>query len=343
MSYLSPVAAPDPEERLSADALVEVLRAAAEPTRFRILALLERGDLTVKDLTEILGQSQPRISRHLKLLAEAGLIERFPEGSWVYYRLADSVPAVTLTTVFRSLVDGRDIGLARDRERLDLVKRAHAERAAAYFARNAHAWDAIRSLQVEEAAVERAILEAVGTMPFDAYLDLGTGTGRLIELMDGRFARALGIDLSHDMLAIARTHLDKAGIGGVQIRQGDIYALPLARDSFDVVTMHQVLHYLDDPGKALREAARVLRPGGRLVVVDFAPHGHEVLRDEHAHRRLGFSHQDVSRFMEQAGLEVVSIRDLPSPDPDKLTVTLWLARDPRLAIAGRRIAQETVA
>ena len=343
MSYLSPVAAPDPEERLSADQLVDVLRAAAEPTRFRILALVERGDLTVKDLTEILGQSQPRISRHLKLLAEAGLIERFPEGSWVYYRLAESVAAVTLTTVFRSLLDTRDVQLGRDRERLDQVKRAHAERAAAYFARNAERWDAIRSLQVEEAAIERAILEAVGTTPFDAYLDLGTGTGRLIELMDGRFARALGIDLSHDMLAIARTHLDRAGITGVQIRQGDIYALPLARDSFDVVTMHQVLHYLDDPAKAIREAARVLRPGGRLVVVDLAPHGLEVLRDDHAHRRLGFSHQDVSKALEQAGLQVTAIRDLPSPDPDKLTVTLWLARDPRLAIAGTRSTKETFA
>ena len=282
MSYLSPLAAPDPSDRLSAEKLVDVLRAAGESTRLRILVLLERGDLTVKDLTEILGQSQPRISRHLKLLVEAGLIDRFPEGSWVYYRLASSVAAVTLAAVLGSLLDARDAGLIRDRERLDGVKRAHAERAAAYFSRNAHAWNAIRSLQVEEAAVEATITDMLGTTPFDALLDIGTGTGRIIELLDGKFARAVGIDQSHDMLAIARTHLDKARISGVQVRHGDIYALNLPRDSYDVVTIHQVLHYLDDPARAIREAARVLRPGGRLMIIDLSPHELEYLRDEHA-------------------------------------------------------------
>jgi ArsR family transcriptional regulator len=327
MSYLSPLAAPDPTDRLSAEGLVEVLRAAGESTRLRILVLLERGDLTVKDLTEILGQSQPRISRHLKLLVEAGLIDRFPEGSWVYYRLAGSVAAVTLATVLGSLLDARDPGLIRDRERLDSVKRAHAERASAYFSRNAHAWNAIRSLQVEEAAVEAGILEMLGDQPFDALLDIGTGTGRVIELLDGKFARAVGVDQSHDMLAIARTHLDRAGISSVQVRHGDIYALNLPRDCFDVVTIHQVLHYLDDPARAIREAARVLRRGGRLMIIDLSPHSLDRLRDEHAHRRLGFAHAEITRLLNASGLEHVTVRDIPADpnDPDKLGVSIWLA------------------
>ncbi|MDR3373922.1 MAG: class I SAM-dependent methyltransferase, partial [Ancalomicrobiaceae bacterium] len=207
-------------------------------------------------------------------------------------------------------------------------------------AKNAHAWNDIRSLQVEEAAVEAAMLDLVGGTPFDALLDIGTGTGRVIALLDGLFARAVGVDQSHAMLAIARAELDRANIGNVQIRQGDIYSLALPRDSFDLITIHQVLHYLDDPARAIREAARVLRPGGRMLITDLAPHAVERLRDEHAHRRLGFSHGEIARALAAAGLDHVTIRDVPSPGSQKLGVTLWLAKDQRFTLARTQTPKE---
>ena len=337
---------PTPQtETLSSDALVTLLRAGGEPTRLRILAILADGDLTVKDLTAILGQSQPRISRHLKLLTEAGLVDRFPEGAWVYYRLGDTGLVAELVRGLIVRLDPNDPAIARDRERLDAVKREHAARTADYFAANASDWERLRSLHVEETRVEEAIRAALGDRPFGALLDLGTGTGRLLTLLADRYDRAVGIDASHDMLTAARTELDRAGIAHARVQQGDVYALMSPRDAFDVVTVHQVLHYLDDPARALREAARTLRPGGRMLIVDFAPHTQEFLRERHAHRRLGFAHQEIARLVEQAGLDLVSVHDLPPTDRSPsdgpgdgsgdgaLTVTLWLARDPRIALA----------
>jgi ArsR family transcriptional regulator len=321
---------------LSAETVIAALKAAGESTRLRVLALLGAAELTVKDLTAILGQSQPRISRHLKLLAEARLIDRHPEGAWVFYRLADAEAARQLARNVLALVEADDATLARDRERLAQVKREHAEAARRYFAANAAGWDTIRALHVAEDAVEKAVLSALGPRQFDSFLDLGTGTGRMLELLAPLYSRAVGVDASTDMLAVARANLSRAGAGEAQVRLGDIYNLPLARDSFDVVTIHQVLHFLDDPERALAEAARVLRPGGRLLIVDFAPHELEFLRARHAHRRLGFSHDVVRQWVEAPGLALDRVVDLPAEESggDKLTVTLWLAHDRRLSIAG---------
>ncbi|MDQ0316694.1 ArsR/SmtB family transcription factor [Amorphus orientalis] len=317
------------------DQLVAGLRAAGEPTRLRILALLAGADLTVKDLTTILGQSQPRISRHLKLLTDAGLIVRAPEGAWAYYRLTEVDSGSRLADQLLLQLDPSDPVLARDRERLAAVQRAHAEAAAAYFAANAHAWDAIRTLHVPEDAVEAAMRRLVGAVPFRSMLDLGTGTGRMLELFQDLYERGLGVDASAAMLSVARMNLANAQIQHARVRQGDIFALAMPQESYDLVTLHQVLHYLEDPASAIEEAARVLRPGGRLLVVDFAPHDLEFLRSEHAHRRLGFSHDQVSAWLAQAGLETMVVEDL-SPErasPADLTVTLWLGRDTRLQTA----------
>ena len=320
--------------RIALDTVITALKAAGEVTRLRILALLGQAELTVKDLTAILGQSQPRISRHLKLLAEAGLIDRYPEGAWVFYRLTDGAAARRLAGDVFALVDTADPVLSRDRERLAAVKREHAEVARRYFAENAADWDTIRALHVADASVEAAMLEALGNRPFDSLLDLGTGTGRLLELLAPLYARAIGIDASADMLAVARANLDRAGQTRAQVRLGDIQHLPFAKNSFDVVTIHQVLHYLDEPERAVAEAARVLRPGGRLLIVDFAPHDLEFLRERHAHRRLGLARNALGPWIETAGLSLESARDLPAGEGGQLTVTLWLARDTRIAVAG---------
>ena len=323
--------------RMQLDQMVNVLKAVAEPSRLRILALLSKGDLTVSDLTTILGQSQPRVSRHLKLLAEADLIDRYQEGAWAYFRLSDNAVCGTLVRGILGRLDCADALIERDLERLSQVKSSRQERAAAYFSANAGSWDEIRKLHVSESAVETALKAIVGDRPFQAMLDVGTGTGRLLELFAPLYQRGLGIDINRDMLAVARANLELAGIANAQVRQGDVYALPVERERFDLVTIHQVLHFLDDPQAAIREAARALRPGGRLLIVDFAPHKLEFLREEHAHLRLGFSDEQMLGWMKDAGLEPVKTVELEpifTNGDDGLTVKLWLAQDPRMLIAG---------
>ncbi len=319
--------------QLPFSALTATLKAAGEATRLRLLLLIAEAELTVSDLTAILRQSQPRLSRHLRLLAEAGLVQRYREGSWAFFRLGERGSAADIARALIARLDPNDPIIARDRERLAAVRAARAAAAQNYFRRHAAEWDRIRRLHVADAAVEEAIRAALGDAPIRSLLDLGTGAGRMLELFAGDIESGLGLDLSHDMLALARARLDRAGLRHCSVRHGDIYDLALPRDSFDVVIVHQVLHFLDDSARALGEAARVLRPGGRLLVVDFAPHDLEFLREEHAHRRLGFAAETVQQWMQAAGLDVVRQQTLPPGPEGKIAVSLWLGRDPRIALA----------
>lgn len=321
---------------------LNLLRAAGEATRLRILALLAEGELNVKDLTQILGQSQPRISRHLKLMAEAGLIRRFREGSWVFFRLAEPEIAGPLTQAIISSLDAADPVFARDRARAASVKKAREEAAQLYFAEHAAEWDKIRALHVAERNVEAAVGDALGEGPFSLLVDLGTGTGRMLELFGARAVRALGFDVSHDMLAYARAKLDHAGLAQVQARHGDLYNVPLPDGAADAVILHQVLHFLDDPAASIAEAARLLKPGGKLLVVDFAPHELEFLREQYAHRRLGFSGDQLRRWFQDAGLDLTEESALaPAADAEgKLTVLLWLGNRP--AVAGEKSLKPNV-
>ena len=304
------------------DILLGGLRAAAEPSRLRLLALCAHAELTVSELLQILGQSQPRVSRHLKLLCEAGLLDRFREGTWAFYRLSEKGRCAELARVLIDLIPDGDATLTLDLQRLEAVKNSNSSRAAEYFRRNAEEWDKIRSLHIAEDAVENALRDLFPSSGMKDFLDIGTGTGRILELFGPKVERGVGVDMSREMLAVARANLQKADLRNCQVRQGDMYQLPFNDDSFDGAVIHQVLHFAEDPAEAIAEAARALRPGGRLVVVDFAPHDQEMLREEHAHRRLGFTDGEVTRWFELAGLSPEKTVTL---EGEPLTVCLWSA------------------
>jgi ArsR family transcriptional regulator len=308
------------------ETLLNSLRAAGEHTRLRLLALLSRNELTVSELTWILGQSQPRVSRHLKLLSDARLVERIQEGAWAFYRLADRGPGAKILAALVALLPEDDPDLNRDYQRLESVKQDRAEAASSYFRGIAKSWDRIRDLYVAESDVERAMLAAAGDAPIGNLLDLGTGTGRILQVFAERVERGIGIDTSREMLSVARANLAKGSLRHCQVRHGDIYNLPVPAGSMDVVTIHHVLHFLDDPATAIAEAAEALRPRGTLLIVDFAPHSLEVLRTDYAHRRLGFDDAEVTAWCLAAGLEKVRVKHLTvtgASVTDTLTVSLW--------------------
>jgi SAM-dependent methyltransferase len=294
------------------------------------MALLCRGELTVSEITAILGQSQPRVSRHLKILADAGLTERHREGAWMFYRISeggsDNPSVAAVFEAVRDMAAADDRVLARDGERFEQARLARAAQAAAYFEENARQWNMLRRLHLPEHDIESRIIELVGDREIDLFVDLGTGTGRMLEIFADRYKSAIGYDLSHEMLSIARANLDQASITHAQARHGDLFSLPLEPECADVVCLHQVLHFLAEPGAAVVEAARLLNAGGRLIISDFAPHDLEFLREEHAHRRLGFSDEEVRDWCAAAGLALEGIETLSpaTSDKEKLTVKIWL-------------------
>ena len=295
----------------------------------RILAVIRHGELTVTDLTEILGQSQPRVSRHLRLLVDAGLLTKHREGTWAFFSLVDAGPLLAVAVAALDAIDDDDPVIAGDLRRLDVVRERRSASAREYFEQIAPIWDEERSLHAAAGTVEAVIIEAVGDRPLGRVLDVGTGTGRMLQLLADRADRVVGLDTSHSMLSVARANLERVDAPRWELRQGDVHSPPLDRESFDLVVIHQVLHYLDDPARAVGEAARLVAPGGRLLVVDFAPHRHDFLRAA-AHRRLGFTHDQLRDWFDQAGFDCPTIVDVDPPTADDgLTVTVWLGHNRR--------------
>jgi ubiquinone/menaquinone biosynthesis C-methylase UbiE/DNA-binding HxlR family transcriptional regulator len=327
----------------SAETLEEVLeglKAVADSSRLRLLFALSHGELNVTELTQILDQSQPRVSQHLKLLLDAGLVTRHKEGNWVLWRLREEGMGGVLARALIAMLPGYDGMLTLDVSRLDNIRKQRADKAALFFAQNAPQWETLRALHVREDEVEDRMLHLVDGKRFRSLVDLGTGTGRVLELFAGQATQVIGLDLSREMLSLARANLNARGIRHAQIRLANLYALPLAAASADFVTIHQVLHYLDDPLAALTEARRILSNDGQLMIVDFAPHDLEELRERQAHRRLGISAEQMSAWLERAGFTVSRHVVLPPPwlkNGKGLTVSIWLAAPIKTALSSLQL------
>jgi ArsR family transcriptional regulator len=312
------------------DLLTKALKASGEPTRLRILALLHQGDLSVGELVDILGQSQPRLSHHLKTLTQAGLVERLPEGSWVYYRTARHGQASRLLATIFNCLDTASEPFAADRIALTKVRGTRAQSAEAYFSSIADDWDNIRSLHFPTAAIETALLDITNKGPFEKQIDLGTGTGRMLTLFAPRVKDAEGLDISHHMLTVARANLARSGVAHARVRQGDVTATPFEDATADLVTIHQVLHFMDDPSAVIHEACRLLKPGGELVIIDFATHELDFLREKQGHKRLGIRNADMEAWCADAGLTVSPPHRIDPPETleQGLSVLIWKAIRP---------------
>lgn len=322
--------------------LIQAMKAAGEPTRMRILLLLHRSELTVTEICRILSQSQPRVSRHLKLLCDAGLLVRQAEGTSAYYRHARSTFARQFLSAMRPLADPEARVVARDQQQLAMIRAERAELAARSYERIALEDELLADDRVPEDDVEAAMLDLVGDRPIGRLLDVGTGTGRVLELFASRVEGGLGIELSREMLNLARTQLDAKNLDHCSVRHGNAYNLDVDVASMSLAVLHHVLHFLDEPSRAIEQAAGTIEAKGRLLIVDFGPHHLDALRTDHGHRRLGFTDDEVSTWCQAAGLTNVTVThlDLPDSDPPVLTVTIWVATQradapssPRLAVA----------
>ena len=316
---------------------LDIFRALADATRLRIVSLLQSMELSVGELAQVLGQSQPRVSRHVKILCDARLAERRKEGSWVFVALGDRARVAPVLGAIEALDGpGGNHWVIADAARLAAVRADRAASAASWFEANAGQWDAIRSLHVAEEQVEAAMGAVLGEEPVGTLIDIGTGTGRMLELFGPRADHALGIDRSSEMLRLARAKLTERGLDHADLRQADLYALPMADGEADVAILHHVLHFAQQPGAAIAEASRVLAIGGRLLIADFAPHEREELRVRDAHARLGFADEQILGWFDAAGLHPARTETL---EGGELTVKLWLARK----TGGERDVQEVKA
>ncbi len=309
----------------------DIFKALGDPTRLRIARLLGTMELAVGELAQVLGQSQPRVSRHVGILCDAGLAERRREGSWVFLRQVEASdlvsPLVEAVQRLLAIAEAAEPAFAAlceaDRRKLAAIRDARAAAAEHYFARHASEWDDLRALHSPDIEVERRLAAALGDAPLGTVLDIGTGTGRMAELFAEGAERVVALDKNLEMLRVARAKLHHLPTARIELVQGDFADLPFADANFDTVLLHQVLHFALDPAPALAEAARVLRSGGRIAIVDFASHDREELRTRHQHARLGFSDRQMAELLRGAGFTAAAPIAL---DGGPLVVKIWLGK-----------------
>ncbi|MEQ8666275.1 MAG: metalloregulator ArsR/SmtB family transcription factor [Rhodospirillales bacterium] len=302
---------------------LEALRAIAEHTRLRILLLCAHGELTVGDLSDILEQSQPRVSRHLKLMHEAGVLERHQEGQSVWFRAVTSGPLASLVREIVDQVPADDEQHKRDLARLRLVTDTWEVQAQSYFRKHYARWDEVRRELIDESAVDAALRNRFAETDAETLLDVGTGTGHVLRLLGPEISEGVGIDVSRDMLLAARAAIHNEGLPHCQVRQGDMRKLPFDDDSFDALSLHLVLHYAENPQAVIKECGRVTAPGGWIFVVDFAPHERREFTRQHGHRWPGFADEAVRQWLALAGFAAIQTSTIAQSAPD---ILFWVAR-----------------
>jgi len=308
------------------DAIATYLKTLGHPDRLRILALLAQGELTVSELVQILGLSQPRVTQYIKSLEQVEIVERMREGSWVFSRLrrgTEASSAILAATL--AALSGEDAQLRADRESLAKVRADRSRQAEAFFASVANDHDQLGHEYLPQADIEAALLDLVSGLEFSRMVDLGTGTGRMLKLFAPHIRSGVGVDDSVDMLRVARHTLSDDAFMHISVQQADLQDAPMKDGAADLVTLHQVLHFLEDPGHAVGEAARLLGRGGHVLITDFAAHALESYRDNYAHRRLGFSDLDMAQFLSRSGFELTQTRILPASNPQTPDVKIWHA------------------
>ena len=301
----------------SYDDYIDALRAISEPTRFRLTRLCAQGELTVSELMRIVGQSQPRVSRHLKLLQDAGVLESFREQHWVFYRVAQNSPSQQLVSDLLQHLPADDDLMDFDQTRLNELRDARAKLSEEFVETEVPDWLRLHEYHGDELRFGDAVRDALAGREVGHLLDIATGTGRMLKIAGPLAESGVGIDLSKKMVMVARNALAEADLPHLTVRQEDMYQMRFPARHFDTVTIDQVLYFASNPDALIREATRVLKPSGRLLLVAFTE-----AANAKTPPAVSIAISDIRSWLEDAGLKIVTTNVLPG---DVLDISLLVS------------------